>query len=384
MLDRMVQGAVPRKHHLVFRDAEGALLYEEAFTRAGFDGPYTLAYHRGRPHAMQPAPARHGSPAPRDAGERPLARRHLRTQDLAPRGGPPVDARVPLLFSEDVVISFSTPDAPDPVYVSNGDADELLFLHEGGGLLRSPLGDLRIERGDWVYVPRGLLHRILPDPGPQRWLVIEAHGVRLPAGWRNDTGQLRMDAPCSERDFRRPTFRGPLDEGIRELVVKRGGRFHGFALEGSPLDVIGWDGALYPFAFPILAFQPRTGQVHLPPTIHGTFALRGALACSFVPRPLDFHPEAIPCPYPHASVDVDEVIFYSRGSFTSRRGVGPGSISLHPAGVMHGPHPGAYEGSIGARSTDEVAVMLDCQRPLRATPEALAVEDPGYDASFSG
>jgi homogentisate 1,2-dioxygenase len=383
MLDRVVQGAVPRKHHLAFRDAEGALLYEEAFTRAGFDGPYTLAYHRGRPHAMQPAPARHGSPAPRDAGERPLARRHLRTQDLAPRGGPPVDARVPLLFSEDVVISFSTPDAPDPVYVSNGDADELLFLHEGGGLLRSPLGDLRIERGDWVYVPRGLLHRILPDPGPQRWLVIEAHGVRLPAGWRNDTGQLRMDAPCSERDFRRPTFRGPLDEGIRELVVKRGGRFHGFALEGAPLDVVGWDGALYPFAFPILAFQPRTGQVHLPPTIHGTFALRGALACSFVPRPLDFHPEAIPCPYPHASVDVDEVLFYSRGSFTSRRGVGPGSISLHPAGVMHGPHPGAYEGSIGARSTDEVAVMLDCQRPLRATPEALAVEDPGYEASFS-
>ena len=383
MLDRMVQGAVPRKHHLVFRDAEGALLYEEAFTRAGFDGPYTLAYHRGRPHAMRPAPARHGSPAPRDGGERPLARHHLPTQDLAPRGGPPVDARVPLLFSEDVVISFSTPDAPDPVYVSNGDADELLFLHEGGGLLRSPLGDLRIERGDWVYVPRGLLHRILPDPGPQRWLVIEALGVRLPTGWRNDTGQLRMDAPCSERDFRRPTFRGPLDEGIRELVVKRGGRFHGFALEGSPLDVIGWDGALYPFAFPILAFQPRTGQVHLPPTIHGTFALRGALACSFVPRPLDFHPEAIPCPYPHASVDVDEVIFYSRGSFTSRRGVGPGSISLHPAGVMHGPHPGAYEGSIGARSTDEVAVMLDCQRPLRATPEALAVEDPGYDASFS-
>jgi homogentisate 1,2-dioxygenase len=295
-----------------------------------------------------------------------------------------VDARVPLLFSEDVVLSLSTPDTPDPVYVSNGDWDELLFLHEGGGLLRSPLGDLRLEREDWVYVPRGLLHRILPDAGPQRWLVIEASAVRLPAGWRNETGQLRMDAPASERDFRRPVFRGPIDEGIRELVVKRGGAFQGFALPGSPLDVVGWDGALYPFAFPILAFQPRVGQVHLPPTIHGTFAMRGALACSFVPRPLDFHPEAVPCPYPHASVDVDEVILYARGSFTSRRGVGPGSISLHPAGVMHGPHPGAYEGSIGARSTDEIAVMLDCQRPLRATPEAVAIEDPEYDASFAG
>jgi homogentisate 1,2-dioxygenase len=167
-------------------------------------------------------------------------------------------------------------------------------------------------------------------------------------------------------------------------VVKRGGAYHGFALDASPLDVVGWDGALYPFALPILCFQPRVGQVHLPPIVHGTFAMRGALACSFVPRPLDFHPEAIPCPYPHASVDVDEVIFYVRGSFTSRKGVGRGSISLHPAGVMHGPHPGAYEGSIGARSTDELAVMLDCERPLRATLEARGVEDPGYEASFSG
>jgi homogentisate 1,2-dioxygenase len=164
--------------------------------------------------------------------------------------------------------------------------------------------------------------------------------------------------------------------------VKRRGAFHGFRLEASPLDVVGWDGALYPFAFPILSFQPRAGLVHLPPTWHGTFALPGALVCSFVPRLLDFHPEAVPCPYPHASVDVDEVIFYVRGEFTSRRGVGPGSLSHHPSGVMHGPHPGAYEGSIGVRSTSELAVMLDCHRPLEATPDALAVEDPSYDGSF--
>jgi homogentisate 1,2-dioxygenase len=382
MLDRIVQGSVPAKHHIAFRE-EGALLYEEAYTRSGFDGPYTLAYHRGRPHGMRPAPARHGFAPPREAGSRPLARRHLRTPALPARRGPPVDARVALLFSEDVILSVATPDAADPVYASNGDFDELLFVHEGGGIVRSPLGDLRFEKEDWVFVPRGLLRRILPDPGAQRWFVVEANGMRLPSGWRNDTGQLRMDAPLSERDFRRPILRGPQDEGIRELVVKRGGAWHGFALEASPLDVVGWDGALYPFALPILAFQPRTGLVHLPPTVHGTFAMRGALACSFVPRPLDFHPEAIPCPYPHASVDVDEVIFYARGSFTSRRGVGAGSISLHPAGVMHGPHPGAYEGSIGAKTTDELAVMLDCQRPLRLTPEAAAIEDAGYEASFS-
>ena len=167
MLDRIVQGAVPRKHHLAFRDAGGALLYEEAYTRAGFDGPYTLAYHRGRPHATRPAEARHGSPLPRAAPPRPLARRHYRTQDLAPRGGAPVDARVPLLFNDDVVLSLvDARTRPDPVYFSNGDGDDLLFVLEGGGLLRSPLGDLRFERDDYVYVPRGLLHRLVPDAGP--------------------------------------------------------------------------------------------------------------------------------------------------------------------------------------------------------------------------
>jgi homogentisate 1,2-dioxygenase len=382
MLDRIVQGAVPRKHHLAFRDGEGRLRYEEAYTRGGFDGPYTLAYHVGRPHATHASDARHGWPAPVPAPPRPLLKRHYRTQDLTPAGGPPVDARVPLLFNGDLVISVAAADASDPVYVSNGDGDELVFVLEGSGTLRSPLGDLRFAKDDYVYVPRGLLHRFVLD-GPQRWLSIEAAGgFHVPSQWRNETGQLRMDAPYSHRDFRRVEWKGPLDEGIRELVVKRGGTFHGYRFDASPLDVVGWDGALYPFAFPILNFQPRAGLVHLPPTWHGTFAARGALVCSFVPRVLDFHPEAVPCPYPHASVDVDEILLYVRGEFTSRRGVGPGSISHHPAGVMHGPHPGAYEASIGARTTNELAVMLDCYQPLARTAAAAAIEDAGYQESF--
>jgi homogentisate 1,2-dioxygenase len=191
-----------------------------------------------------------------------------------------------------------------------------------------------------------------------------------------------MDAPYSHRDFKRPVFKGPMDEGLRELLVKRNGAFHGFAYAASPLDVVGWDGTVYPWAFPILNFQPRAGLVHLPPTWHGTFATKGALVCSFVPRVVDFHPEAIPCPYPHSSVDCDEFIFYARGNFTSRRGVGVGSISHHPAGLPHGPHPGAYEASIGTKTTDELAVMLDTDLPLKATAEALGVEDPGYQNSF--
>jgi homogentisate 1,2-dioxygenase len=385
MLDRTWAGAVPRKHHLAFRDAEGRLLHEEAFTRAGFDGPYTLLYHRGRPHATEALPLRPGLgwTLPRAAPAAGLLKRHYRTQDLAAPAGPASSARVPLLFNEDVVVGLVTPTAEDPVYFSNGDGDDLLFVQEGAGLLRTPLGDLRFGKDDYLFVPKGLLHRFVPDPVPQRWLSIEAlGGLHLPAQWRNEAGQLRMDAPYSHRDFRRVEWQGPLDEGIRELLVKRAGAFHLYGVKSSPLDVVGWDGAVYPFVFPILNFQPRAGLVHLPPTWHGTFAARGALVCSFVPRVLDFHPEAVPCPYPHASVDVDELLFYVRGEFTSRRGVGPGSISFHPAGVMHGPHPGAYEASIGVRTTNELAVMLDCHRPLATTSAAQGIEDPGYQASF--
>jgi homogentisate 1,2-dioxygenase len=382
VLDRVVHGEVPRKHHIALRDARGALRHEEAFTTAGFEGPYTLVYHRHRPHAQHAAEARHGWELPRALEPRPLAKRHYRTERLGGAGGAPIDARVPLLWSADVTISLVQPTAEDPVYFSNGDGDDLYFVQQGGGVLRSTLGDLRFAEDDYVYVPRGLVHRILPDGGPQRWLSIECLGLHLPRQWRNETGQLRMDAPYSHRDFRRVAFTGPVDEGIRDLVVKRGGAFHGFRWEESPLDVVGWDGAVYPFAFPILAFQARAGLVHLPPTWHGTFAARGALVCSFVPRVVDFHPEAIPCPYPHASVDCDEILFYVRGDFTSRRGVGPGSISHHPAGVMHGPHPGAYEGSIGTARTSELAVMMDATLPLAATAAALSIEDEGYMESF--
>jgi homogentisate 1,2-dioxygenase len=383
VIERLVRGDVPAKHHIAFRDAEGRLRHEECLTRAGFDGPYTIAYHVHRPHAQRLAPARHGWKVPATGPPRPIAKRHYRTQDLPAAGGPPVDARVPLLHNGDVVIGLVAPTAEDPVYVANGDGDDLYFVQQGGGVLRTPLGDLRFGADDYLYVPRGLLHRLIPDAGPQRWLSIESlGGLGVPKQWRNEAGQLRMDAPYCERDFRLPDFQGPVDERIREQVVKRNGAFHGLVHESSPLDVVGWDGAVYPVAFPILNFQPRAGLVHLPPTWHGTFAARGALVCSFVPRVVDFHPEAIPCPYPHASVDVDEILFYVRGEFTSRRGVGPGSISHHPAGVMHGPHPGAYEGSIGARTTNELAVMLDCYQPLSATAEALGVEDAGYQESF--
>ncbi len=384
MLDRICAGDLPRKHHLQLRGPGGELRHEECFTRDGFDGPYTILYHLRRPHTHRLAPAEHGWPAPVAAEDRALAKRHYRTGELTAQGGPQIDVRVPLLFNDDVIAGVAFPTAEDPVYIADGDADQLVYVHRGGGVLRSLLGDLPFAQGDYVFVPRGLLHRFLPDAAaPQHWLWFSlAGGVHVPRQWRNEVGQLRMDAPYSHRDFKRTELAPPRDEGIRRLVVRRAGAWHGFELADSPLDVVGWDGTVYPWAFPILSFQPRVSSVHLPPTWHGTFAARGALICSFVPRPVDFHPEAIPCPYPHSSTHCDEIIFYCDGNFTSRRGVGPGSISHHPMGVPHGPHPGSYERSIGTTHTTELAVMADTFAPLAATAAALAIEDAGYQDSF--
>lgn len=388
MIQRLAFGQIPRKHHVQLLGPDPAdpsreaLRWEECITQDGFEGPYTIVYHQFRPHEQQFADSTHGwkQPAAREAPR--LAKRHYKTFDLPRPGGAPVDVRVPLLFNADVTLSVSHPTEPDPIYFVDADADTLVFVFEGGGTLRTLLGDVPFQKDDYVFVPRGLLHRFIPD-GPQYWLITECHGgLHIPRQWRNEVGQLRMDAPYCHRDFRLPTFTGPQDEGIRDVVVRRGRRFYGFTNPHSPLDVVGWDGTVYPWAFPILNFQARAGLVHLPPTWHGTFAARGALICSFVPRVVDFAPDAIPCPYPHSSVDVDEFLFYVRGNFTSRRGVGPGSVSFHPAGIPHGPHPGAYEASRGHQRTDELAVMLDCALPLIPTDDAGTVEDSNYQDSF--
>lgn len=385
MLDRLALGSIPPKHHIVHRDAGGQLLVEECITRMGFDGPYTIAYHTGRPQSGRSVSTRHGWERAELAFPEQLRRRHYTTPTLPTSGGCALDARKTLLVNDDVALGIVRPDREDPVYFVNSDADDLIYVFRGTGTVRTIFGDLHYKANDYICIPRGTVHRFLPDPGDQYWLTMECFGgVGLLKQWRNESGQLRMDAPYCHRDFTRPEFRGPLEEGIREVVVKRGGSFHGFAYADSPLDVVGWDGSVYPWIFPMLNFQPRVGLVHLPPTWHGTFAARGALICSFVPRPTDFHAQAIPCPYPHSSVDVDEVLFYCDGNFTSRRGVGPGSLSFHPAGVPHGPHPGAYEASIGTTHTTEQAVMLDTIKPLVPTTLAVGIEDAEYHESFVG
>ncbi len=379
---------MPAKPHTVLRDAEGHLLHEEMFTRAGFSGAFSYLYHRYPTTAAREiteSPRGHAVPTAFPEGQKPLKRRLYDTRKMRP-AGMPFECRLPLLTNQDLTIYFACPVESDDVYFSNGDGDELWFVEEGAARLESVCGWLDVKAGDYVWVPRSMIHR-WHVMSPMRMMCFEGHGgVMVPEDFRSSIGQLKMDAPYTHRDFVRPE--GPIatpskvQDGPRELIVKKGGQFTRLLLEHPPMDVVGWEGFVYPFAFAIDKYQPKTGLVHLPPTIHSTFAGPGFLVCSFVPRVTDTHPQAIPCPYPHSSVDCDEVILYVRGNFTSRRGVGPGAISLHPAGIAHGPHPGAYEGSIGTTRTDEMAVMVDTFRTLSPTTQSANLEIADYHDSW--
>ena len=389
MIDRQSAGSFPAEPHSVFRGPDGKIVHEEMFTRGGFDGPFTYFYHRFPvpPHREARVSAR-GWPAAVAApdGPRPLRRRLYQSDRVAP-GGMLVDRRIPVLFNGALTVQVARPAQTDDVYFANGDGDELWFLRDGSARVESPCGWLEVRGGDYVWIPKSMIHR-WHLAGPASLMGLEARGgVGLPRSFRNGVGQLRLDAPYSHRDFRRP--QGPVatfdhvPEGPRELLIKKGGVFTRYGLDTSPMDVVGWDGFVYPFAFPIESYRPKTAPFHLPPTIHATFEGDGFVVCSFVPRLVDYDPRAVPCPYPHSSVDCDEILFYVRGDFTSRRGVGAGALSLHPAGVAHGPHPGAYEGSLGTQRTEELAVMVDTFEPLVATAQAAALEDPGYGESWA-
>jgi homogentisate 1,2-dioxygenase len=396
MIDYHRLGQLPAKHHIQLKRPASDLAsdgcpvyYEHCITRKGFDGGYTIAYRRNNP-AMEVAsrPAKledtfHPTPGP-------LRRRHLVTPGVAGPGRLWESLRI-VAGNEDVRIGTSQPTVPDSGLLANGDGDVLLFLHEGSGVLDSEVGRLEMRRHDYVWIPRGLVHRIRFAAGPVHVMWMECRGgLEIPSNFRNPVGQFRMDAPYSHRDFRRPTVLSSSDkadadkDGHYVVLNKRGDRYTEHVLPHHPFDVVGWDGTMYPVAFNIHDYQPKTGLVHLPPPIHTTFlGSKGSFViCSFVPRKLDYHPEAIPCPYPHSSVDCDELLWYVEGQFASRKGVGPASITLHPAGIAHAPQPGRYEASFGAQQTDEMAVMVDTFKPLHTTAWAAKGEDPEYHGSW--
>ena len=381
-------GLVPPKRHTRLK-REGAsflnegLYYEHVVTTAGFDRAYSIMYHIRPPTRVRASELVATIPL-EPAANQPLQHRHLLTQHLA-RAGEPIAGRVPLLFNADMTCYRARPAEAQAALYRNGGADEVIFVANGAGTLESSYGILPYRAEDYIVIPRGTTYRLVSaDITKEDHLILESHSpVRLPHRYFNPDGQLMLGAPYSERDFHGPQKLLTIDkQEDTAVLVKDGARVTRVTLAQHPFDVVGWDGMVYPYTFNAMDFEPLTGTVHLPPPYQQTFECRGFVICTFAPRFLDHHPEAIKVPYVHSNTESDEVLYYVRGQFGSRKGVGSGSISHHPSGIPHGPHPGTILGSINATRTEELAVMFDTQYPLQLTPEALAIDDPNYPLSW--
>jgi homogentisate 1,2-dioxygenase len=380
-------GSIPRKRHIEHRREGGyrgeGIYYEEVVTTAGFGRAYSIAYHLRPPTRVRKVEA--AGMAPVETVEQDVLRHHhLRSGGMRPAGDA-VTGRVPLLTNADVTISRCRPAAPLAELYRNAAADEVLFIHKGRGALSSMFGVLPFRPFDYVVVPHCTTYRIDFEADTQPdLLVIEAAGsVVVPPRYLNPDGQLRLGAPYSERDLHGP--REPLvvdREQDTTVLVKDGSRLMRYTLAHHPFDVVGWDGMVYPFTFNADDFEPITGTVHQPPPAQQTFEAAGFVLCTFAPRMLDTHPEAVKVPYAHSNVQADEVLYYVRGRFGSRRGVEEASFTLHPRGIPHGPHPGTIVASRPMTRTDELAVMVDTVKPLLLTRQAMEMDDPNYPYSW--
>jgi len=375
-------GQLPRKRHTVFPQPGGGIYFEQLMGNKGFTGPASLLYHIRQPTQVKASVVLRNVKyeADRDTS---LRLRHFRTSRLSCAGSPTLD-RVPLLFNSDTAMLYCEPDRQDEHFYRNAMGDEYVYVAAGEGVLESQFGDLPYTQGDQLIVHRGILHRLKMADVPHKLLIVESRGyLRTPTRYRNEFGQLVEGAPFSERDIKRPAELKTYDEvGEFQLVVKQYSKLNRVTLDHHPFDVVGWDGYYYPWAFNIHDFEPITGAIHQPPPVHQILQGDGFVLCNFVPRLFDYHPNAIPAPYAHSNVMSDEVLYYCSKEFMSRKGIEFGSITLHPDGLPHGPHPGRYEGSIGKPRTDEMAVMWDTFKPLAVAKQALSIEDPDYMTSW--
>ncbi len=377
------RGDVPRKRHTQMWLGD-RLLTEEVIGLEGFSGLSSILYHLDTPCRIQEADK--FEPIVRDEWVPDShVHRKFETWDL-PAGGDAVTGRRLLMWNADVEIHLARPDRQMEGFYRDGEADEVVFVHEGSGTLQTILGDLPYTAGDYVVIPRGITHRWVADgDGPQRHLVFVSPGlIEIPRRYRNAYGQLLEHAPFSNRDLRGPTELRTHDEkGEFPVTVRVRDGLQRYVVDRHPFDVVAWDGYLYPWTFSIHDFEPIAKQVHAPPPVHQTFAGRNFVICSFCPRPLDWHPDAVPIPYNHANLNSEEMIYYVSGEFGSRKGIDVGTVTLHPSGVPHGPQPGLAERSLGATHTEELAVMCDTFHPLRLTGLAQQLDDPGYAFSWS-
>lgn len=380
-------GSVPPKRHTEHRQEPGfrgeGIYYEEVVTTAGFSRAYSIVYHLRPPTRVRKIEAA-GQLAVEPVTESVLRHHHLKTKSL-PRQGDPILGRVPVLTNSDVTLWRCRPDQPQRELYRNATADEVIFVHGSGGELRTMFGRLAVRQFDYVVIPRCTTYELeLDTPATAELLIIEsAPTVEIPPRYLNPDGQLRLGAPYYERDLHGPRDLLTIDrESDVPVLIKDGNRLTRYTLASHPFDVVGWDGMLYPYTFNADDFEPITGKIHQPPPIHQTFETKAFVICTFAPRMLDFHPQAIKVPYAHSNVEADEVLYYVRGRFGSRRGVEEASITLHPRGIPHGPHPGTIVASRSMSQTDELAVMVDTFRPLSLTRSALEVDDSSYPYSW--
>lgn len=377
-------GEIPPKRHIQFRQPDGSLYAEELVSSRGFSGIYSNLYHITPPTRVEKV----GKSVPwktEIATEYTLKQTHLNTSKVEITGDDYLEARKVLLKNKDVSMALCHPTSRGmDYYYKNAQADEVLFIHDGNGWLYSQFGKLRIKQGDYVVIPRTTIYRLEWDQGPLKLLIIEStHPVETVKRYRNELGQLLEHSPYCERDIRPPSeLVTEREKGDYLMRIKHDDMLHDYHYETSPFDLVGWDGYLYPYALSIHDFEPITGRIHQPPPVHQTFQAHGYVICSFVPRLFDYHPQAIPAPYNHSNIDSDEVLYYVEGNFMSRKGIDRGSFTLHPGGLPHGPHPGTVEASIGAKETEELAVMLDTFGPIYVTKDALEYLDPNYPMSW--
>ena len=376
-------GEIPRKRHTQFRKPNGDLYYEQLIGTVGFDGMSTNSYHEQRPTQVKEIKSQY-SVAPKNAIENNIKSYKLRGFEVAPQDDYLESRKIVLTNSDCHIVLASPRKSMTDYFYKNTDSDEVIFIHKGTGKLRTMLGNLDFQYGDYLVVPRGMIYKMDFDDEDNRLFIVESHSpVYTPKQYRNWFGQLLEHSPFCERDIRRPEELETYNESGEFVVkVKKKDEIFEIVYASHPFDVIGYDGFNYPYAFSIHDFEPITGRIHLPPPIHQTFESSAFVICSFVPRLYDYHPLSIPAPYNHSNIDADEVLYYVDGDFMSRNDVGPGNISLHPAGIAHGPHPGAAERSIGKKETLELAVMVDTFKPLMVTEEAMKIADDTYYQSW--
>jgi homogentisate 1,2-dioxygenase len=376
-------GKIPPTRHTVFEKPEGGLYYEQLFGTIGFDGMSSLMYHIHRPTMVREV-REAVDLTPKLAVTKNLTARKLIGFDVAPQDDY-LQSRVALLVNSDIHVGLAAPrKSLREYFYKNADADEMLFIHKGSGTLRTMLGNIPFEYGDYLIIPRGMIYQIDFDTEDNRLLYAESfHPIYTPKRYRNWFGQMLEHSPFCERDYKLPeTLETHDEEGEFVMKIKKEGMLHELVYTSHPFDVIGWDGYNFPYGFSIHNFQPITGRVHQPPPVHQTFETSAFVVCSFCPRLYDYHPKAIPAPYNHSNIDSDEVLYYVDGDFMSRNDIDQGYITLHPGGIPHGPHPGAYERSIGKKGTEELAVMIDTFKPLKITEAAMKLDDGKYYQSW--